>query len=259
MRRSRDPEARSHESHGSHGTNGTHATYATPVADLPWHDIGAGLDELGCAATGAVLTPAQCRDVAALYEDDHRFRSTVDMQRHRYGRGQYRYFERPLPELVAELRAAFWPHLLHVARLWAERLRRAAPWPDDLDDWLKQCHAAGQTRSTPLLLRYGPGDWNALHRDLYGDMTFPLQVVIGLDAPGLDYTGGELVLVEQRPRAQSRATSIVVEQGGGVIFTSRDRPIRSARGWSAAPMRHGVRVVHGGRRQTLGLLFHEAT
>jgi hypothetical protein len=152
-----------------------------------------------------------------------------------------------------------WPHLLPIARDWADRLGRPAPWPDDFDEWIERCHRAGQTRPTPLVLRYGPGDWNALHRDLYGDLVFPLQVVIGLDRPGVDYTGGELVVVEQRPRAQSRATTLTIAQGHAVVFTTRDRPIESSRGWSAAPMRHGVSTLHTGRRHALGLIFHDAT
>ena len=213
------------------------------------------LDELGVAPAGRVMNDADCHLLVDLYADDERFRSTVDMARFRYGQGQYRYFTYPLPELVAELRATFWPHLLPIAREWAERLGRDAPWPDDLGDWIERCHAAGQTRPTPLMLRYGPGDWNALHRDLYGELVFPLQVVIGLDA---DYTGGEFVVVEQRPRAQSRATTTLIGKGEAVIFTTRDRPVRSARGWSAAPMRHGVSVVRTGHRTTLGLVFHDA-
>jgi hypothetical protein len=152
------------------------------------------------------------------------------MARHRFGQGEYRYFAHPLPDVVAELRAAFWPHLLPVARDWADRLGWPAPWPDDLDDWLAACHDAGQTRPTPLMLRYGPGDWNALHRDLYGDLVFPLQVVVGLDRPGDDYTAGEFVTSEQRPRAQSRATATAVRRGEALVFTTRDRPVRSARG-----------------------------
>jgi hypothetical protein len=193
-----------------------------------------------------------------MYDDVRRFRSTIDMARYRFGEGQYRYFAAPLPELVDDLRHAFWPHVLAVARRWAADLGRPAPWPDDLDAWLAQCHAAGQARPTPLLLRYGPGDWNALHRDLYGDLVFPLQVVFGLDRPGVDYTGGEFVVVEQRPRAQSRATATEIGQGDAVIFTTRDRPVRSARGWSAAPMRHGVSTLRAGRRHALGIPFHDA-
>jgi hypothetical protein len=180
------------------------------------------------------------------------------MARHRFGSGRYRYFDSPLPEVVAALRAAFYPHLLPVARSWAERLGRPAPWPDTLDEWLAMCHAAGQVRPTPILLRYGEGDWNALHRDLYGDLVFPLQVVIGLDEPGVDHTGGEFLTVEQRPRAQSRGYAATLRQGCGIVFTTRDRPVRSARGWSAAPVRHGVSTVRSGVRHTLGLVLHDA-
>jgi hypothetical protein len=181
------------------------------------------------------------------------------MARHRYGDGQYRYFARPLPELVADLRAAFWPHLLPVAREWADRRGRAAPWPDSFDEWLAQCHAAGQQRPTPLMLSYGPGHWNALHQDLYGELVFPLQVVIGLQQPGEHYTGGEFVVVEQRPRAQSRATVSVIPQGHGLVFTTRDRPVRTSKGtWANTQMRHGVSTVHSGHRRTLGLIFHDA-
>jgi hypothetical protein len=239
------------------------ATIPTPVSarvdGLPWTDVAADLDDLGCATAGTVLSPAQCRTVTRFYDDDQLFRSTIDMARHRFGQGQYRYFAPPLPDLVADLRAAFWPHLLPIARDWAERLGRPAPWPDELEEWLDECHAAGQTRSTPLMLRYGAGDWNALHRDLYGDLVFPLQVVIGLDTPDVDYAGGEFVVVEQRPRAQSRATATTIPQGHALVFTTSDRPVLGARGWSAAPMRHGVSILRRGQRHTLGLVFHDAT
>ncbi len=220
--------------------------------------ISRGLDELGSSLTGPLLDASECKALADLYGDDGRFRSTIDMARFRFGKGEYRYFERPLPKLVADLRAAFWPQLLPVARSWADRLGQPSPWPDELEDWIERCHRAGQTRPTPLLLRYGPGDWNALHRDLYGELVFPLQVVIGLDRPGIDYTGGEFITLEQRPRAQSRGTTSAIEQGHGLVFTTRDRPVPSRRGWSAAPMRHGVSVLRSGRRHTLGLVFHDA-
>lgn len=240
----------------------TPATTPRPVIEqvdkLPWADAAAALDDLGCAIAGDVLSPAECRALTGLYDDDGRFRSTIDMARHRFGQGQYRYFARPLPEMVADLRAAFWPHLLPIARDWANRLGRPAPWPDEFDDWLDQCHAAGQTRPTPLMLRYGPGDWNALHGDLYGDLVFPLQVVIGLDQPGDDYAGGEFVVVEQRPRAQSRATT-TIRQGQALVFATSDRPVQSTRGWSASPRRHGVSILRDGRRHTLGRVFHDAT
>jgi hypothetical protein len=228
------------------------------VAALDWAAVGAELDSLGSALTEPVLTPDECREIASRYDDEALFRSTVDMARYRFGSGQYRYFANPIPAPVAELRAAFWPHLLPIARDWAARLRRPAPWPDRFDDWIARCHDAGQSKPTPILLRYGAGDWNALHQDLYGDLVFPLQVVIGLDTPGRDHTGGEFLMVEQRPRAQSRATATVLGQGQALIFTTRDRPVASARGWSAAPMRHGVSVVRSGERRTLGLVLHDA-
>ena len=228
------------------------------VDALDWASVTAAMDDPGRALTGVVLGPDECASIADLFDDDERFRSSVDMARYRFGAGHYRYFAHPLPEIVRDLRAAFWPHLLPIARDWADRLGRPAPWPDALDEWLEACHEAGQSRPTPLLLRYGPGDWNALHQDLYGELVFPLQVIIGLDRPGVDHTGGEVLTVEQRPRAQSRGTATTIGQGQALVVTTRDRPVPSARGWSAAPMRHGVSVVGSGRRRTLGLLFHDA-
>ncbi|MGP3939637.1 2OG-Fe(II) oxygenase [Streptomyces sp. 6N106] len=228
------------------------------VAAADWTQLAEELDTHGCALTPRLLTPTQCARIAGLYEREERFRSTIDMARHRFGSGQYRYFTHDLPEPVAELRAALYPRLLTIARDWAQRLGRPAPWPDSLEKWLAMCHEAGQDRSAQILLRYGPGDWNALHRDVFGDMLFPLQVVIGLDAYGTDYTGGEFLLVEQRPRAQSRGTTAVLQQGHGLIFTTRDRPVATKRGWSAGVMRHGVSTVRSGRRHALGLVFHDA-
>lgn len=228
------------------------------VAAADWPALAGEMDVHGCALTGPLLTEDECRGIAALYDDASLFRSTVDMERLRFGRGQYRYFDRPFPGLVDELRLAFYPRLLPIAREWAARLGRSAPWPDTLDEWLDMCHRAGQTKSTQILLRYRDGDWNALHRDLYGELVFPLQVVIGLDRPGTDYGGGEFLLVEQRPRAQSRGTVTLLPQGHGLIFTTRDRPVASARGWSASPVRHGVSTVRRGLRRTLGLVFHDA-
>ncbi|MFE1764177.1 2OG-Fe(II) oxygenase [Streptomyces angustmyceticus] len=228
------------------------------VAAADWTALAEELDALGCALTPRLLDPADCRALAALYDDPARFRSTVDMARHRFGSGEYRYFADPLPEPVRALREAFYPHLLRIARDWAARLGRPAPWPDTLGEWLTRCHDAGQSKSSQILLRYGAGDWNALHRDLFGEMVFPLQVVIGLDAPGTDYTGGEFLLVEQRPRAQSRGTTTVLCQGHALVFTTRDRPVRSARGWSAGAVRHGVSTVRSGHRHSLGLVFHDA-
>jgi len=228
------------------------------VTTADWQALAAELDAQGGARTPRLLDPAGCRELAALYDKPELFRSTVDMARHRFGSGQYRYFSHDLPEPVRELREALYPHLLVIARDWAGRLGRPAPWPDTLGEWLDMCHQAGQVKSAQILLRYEAGDWNALHRDVFGEMVFPLQVVVGLDEYGADYTGGEFLLVEQRPRAQSRGTSVALEQGHGLIFTTRDRPVRSARGWSAAPVRHGVSIVRSGRRRALGLVFHDA-
>ena len=228
------------------------------VDGLDWPVVAEGLDHLGVGVGGSLLTVTECRALVECYSEDDRFRSTIDMARYRFGEGEYRYFARPLPSVVAELRAAFWPHLLPIARTWAARRDQPAPWPDDFDEWLDLCHAAGQRLPTPLMLSYGPGDWNALHRDIYGELVFPLQVVIGLDEPGVDYTGGEFVVVEQRPRAQSRATSTTIPQGHSLVFTTRDRPVRTKRGWSNGPMRHSVSVVRSGHRHTLGLIFHDA-
>jgi uncharacterized protein len=223
-----------------------------------WNAVSAGLDSLGCALTGPLLTTAEAADIAALYPDDARFRYTVDMSRYRYGEGEYRYFAHPYPEALTALKHALYPRLLPIARDWWTKLGRETPWPDDLDAWLQMCHQAGQTKSTAILLKYGAGDWNALHRDLYGELVFPLQVVINLNNPGVDHAGGEFLLYEQRPRAQSRGTATVIPQGHGLVFTTRDRPVRSVRGWSAAPVRHGVSTIRTGVRFTLGLVFHDA-
>lgn len=238
---------------------GCRAGISEAVDGLDWERIGVGLDDAGVVSAGPVLTPEQCAELVAGFDDDTRFRSTVDMARHRFGAGVYRYFGYPLPAPVEALRQALWPHLLPVAREWVERRNQPAPWDDTLDDWLARCHRAGQPRPTPLLLRYGPGDWNALHRDLYGDLVFPLQVVVGLDRPGVDYGGGELVVVEQRPRSQSRPTALAIPQGHAVVLTTRDRPARSTRGWTTHAVRHGVSTVSWGRRHTLGVIFHDAT
>jgi hypothetical protein len=233
--------------------------YAGGVASVDWESVTGELDEYGCALTPRLLTPEQCRDLAALYDQADRFRSTVDMARHRFGSGEYRYFDHPFPEPVRRLREELYPRLLPIARDWYARLGREAPWPDTLDEWLAACHAAGQKRPSPILLRYRTGGWNALHRDIFGEMVFPLQVVINLNAPGEDHTGGEFLLVEQRPRAQSRGTATLIPQGHGLVFTTRDRPVRSKRGWSASPVRHGVSAIRSGDRHTLGLVFHDAT
>jgi hypothetical protein len=233
-------------------------TWEKRVGAASWDSIQSELDEFGCALIGQLLISSEAADIAALYTDDTRFRSTIDMGRYRFGEGEYRYFAPPFPDAVVALKRALYPRLLPIARDWWTRLNRTAPWPDSIDEWLKMCHAAGQTRSTPILLKYGEGDWNALHRDLYGELVFPLQVVINLSAHGIDYTGGEFLLYEQRPRAQSRATAITIPHGHGLVFTTRDRPVASKRGWTAAPIRHGVSVIRSGQRLSLGLVFHDA-
>jgi hypothetical protein len=242
----------------SPATATTMSPYQRRVETADWDTIRSELDELGFARIPGLLTPVDTDRLVRLYDRDEAFRSTIDMARQRFGKGVYRYLAYPLPDAVDELRHALYPHLLPIARDWHTKLGRPTPWPDSLDEWLAQCHARGQAKPTPLILRYGPGDWNALHRDLYGDLLFPLQVVINLTTPEIDYTGGELVLVEQRPRAQSRPTSVTIPHGHGLALTTCDRPVRSARGWSASPVRHGVSVVRTGRRVALGLIFHDA-
>ncbi|PXY29256.1 proline hydroxylase [Prauserella coralliicola] len=241
-------------------TRSTVDRFAKRVATADWAAVAEEVDEYGCALLPRLLTPAECAGIVALWDEPERFRATVNLRRHRFGdHGDYRYFAEPFHDPVRRLREELYPRLLPIARAWAARLGRDAEWPDSLAAWLGMCHAAGQTRPTPILLRYEQGGWNALHRDLYGDKVFPLQVVVNLNDPGTDHTGGEFLLVEQRPRAQSRGTATLIPQGHGLVFTTRDRPVRSARGWSASPVRHGVSAVRSGRRHTLGLVFHDAT
>jgi uncharacterized protein len=236
------------------GTDG----YAKRVAAADWDAVSAEVNDHGCALLPRLLTARECRAIAGLYGEPERFRATIDMRRHRFGEGEYRYFAAPFPEPVQRLREELYPRLLPIARDWSCKLRSGQQWPDTLAQWLDVCHRAGQRRPTPILLRYGPGDWNALHRDLYGDKVFPLQVVINLSEPGTDHTGGEFLLVEQRPRAQSRGTAVLIPHGHGLVFTTRDRPVASARGWSASPVRHGVSVIRSGHRYSLELVFHDA-
>lgn len=205
-----------------------------------------------------LLEPAACRDLAALYQDDRRFRSRVVMQRHNFGRGEYKYLAYPLPEAVDRLRTDLYPALARLANDWRRALGEEARFPLALEDFLAQCHAAGQTRPTPLLLRYGADDYNCLHQDLYGDLVFPLQLTVLLSDPSSEFTGGEFVLVEQRPRAQSRAEIVPLRQGEGVIFPVHHRPVSGTRGYYRVTMRHGVSRVRSGVRQTLGIIFHDA-
>jgi hypothetical protein len=227
------------------------------VDELDWEGLGAQLDEQGHAVTTPLLTAEECEELAGLF-DGGRFRSTIDMARHRFGDGRYRYFDHPLPELIAALRTSFYPHLATVANRWSEWLRGDTPtFPARHQELLERCREAGQTRPTPLILRYGPGDWNALHQDLYGEVFFPFQVLTVLSQPD-DYEGGEFVLLEQRPRAQSRAHVLTPAQGQFVIFPTRERPARGRNGYHRAGMRHGVSTVSAGGRTALGVIFHDA-
>jgi hypothetical protein len=209
-------------------------------------------------AVRPLLTPETCAELTALYDDASRFRSRVVMARHGFGRGEYQYFAYPLPPPVAWLRAALYPPLARIANAWAASLNDARRFPATLDAYLAACHEAGQRRPTPLLLRYGAEDYNCLHQDLYGEMVFPLQVAVLLNQPGRDFTGGEFLLVEQRPRMQSRAEVVSLRQGDGVIFPVHHRPVRGTRGFYRTVMRHGVSRVLSGRRHVLGLIFHDA-
>jgi uncharacterized protein len=228
------------------------------VDALDWEALGGQLDERGFAVTEGVLDEGECAELAGLFDDGH-FRSTVDMARHRFGDGRYRYFDHPLPAPIGELRAAFYGHLAPVANQWAERLGEEERYPLDHGELLERCAAAGQERPTPLILRYGVGDWNALHQDLYGEVFFPFQVLTILSRPGVDFEGGEFVLLEQRPRAQSRAHVLTPAQGAFVIFPTHHRPGAGKRGWHRAGMRHGVSTITSGSRTALGIIFHDAT
>ena len=231
---------------------------ATQMAALDWTDIAAQLDSHGCATTGRLLTSQQCATLATSYASDAPFRSRVVMARHGFGRGEYKYFAYPLPELVAALRSALYPPLAEIGNDWNDALGIGVRFPRDHASYLARCHKAGQTKPTPLLLAYGPGDYNCLHQDLYGEHVFPLQVTLLLSCPGEDFTGGEFVLTEQRPRMQSRAEIVPLAQGEGVIFPVHHRPVRGTRGTYRVNMRHGVSRLRSGSRHTLGIIFHDA-
>ncbi len=216
------------------------------------------LDTRGFAVIPGLLGPAACRDLAALWPDEGVFRKKIVMQRHGYGRGEYQYFAYALPEPVERLRQTLYPPLAAIANRWNEQLGSERRFPPTLMAWLRECHAGGQKRPTPLLLRYGPGDYNCLHRDLYGDLVFPLQVAILLSEPMRDFTGGEFLLVEQRPRQQSRGEVVALKQGDAVVFAVNERPVAGARGFHRTAMRHGVSSLHEGERFTLGIIFHDA-
>ncbi len=231
-------------------------TVSDRIAALDWPGLLAALDEHGFVQTPSVLEPSERAELARSF-DSGRFRATIEMRRHRFGEGTYRYFDRPLPDLIDAARHALYPPLAGLANAWAGRLGEPAEYPAGLDGFLERCHAAGQERPTPLILRYSGGGHNALHQDVYGDVAFPLQAVTLLSAPG-DFAGGQFVLVEGRPRMQSRAHVIDLEPGAFLLFPTRHRPVKGTRGHYRAAMRHGVATVRSGERVTLGLIFHDA-
>jgi hypothetical protein len=228
------------------------------VEDLDWDAVSAGLDAEGCALLEGLLSPRECGELAALYSSGALFRSKVVMARHGYGRGEYKYFSYPLPDLVARLRDATYPRLAPIANRWNAAMGIDARFPAKHAEYLKRCHKAGQKRPTPLLLQYGPGDYNCLHQDLYGEHVFPLQMTILLSAPGRDFRGGEFVMTEQRPRMQSRPQVVPLAQGDGVVFAVRHRPVQGSRGTYRVNLRHGVSRLRAGHRHTLGIIFHDA-
>ncbi|HJU63703.1 MAG TPA: 2OG-Fe(II) oxygenase [Candidatus Binatia bacterium] len=228
-------------------------------ANIDWQNALSDLDERGFAVICAVLTQKTCREIAGVYGDDRQFRSRIDMERYGFGRGEYKYFNYPLPPIVQQIRSSFYPHLAPLANEWLTRLGSKRPrYPKTLAEFIEQCHRAGQKRPTPLTLKYGAGDFNCLHQDLYGEIVFPFQVTFFLSERGKDFTGGEFVLAEQRPRKQSRVEVLSPSQGDAVIFAVHHRPVRGMRGYYRANLRHGVSTVRSGERYTLGIIFHDA-
>jgi uncharacterized protein len=232
---------------------------ASRVKTLDWQRVAKDLAAQGCAMIEGLITPEECDALAGLYPVDGIFRSRVVMSRHGFGRGEYKYFSYPLPDLFSGLRTLIYPHLVATANRWNEAMRVAVRYPAEHAEFIARCHAAGQTRPTPLLLQYEAGDYNCLHQDLYGEHVFPFQVTILLSEPGRDFTGGEFVLTEQRPRMQSRAEVVPLRQGDAVVFTVNHRPVQGTRGFYRVNMRHGVSRVRSGHRHTVGIIFHDAT
>ncbi|MBD9585858.1 2OG-Fe(II) oxygenase [Pseudomonas sp. PDM03] len=226
---------------------------------LDWDSLYQQLDQDGCAIIRSLLSAEECDDISALYVKPEPFRSQVMMARHGFGRGEYKYFRYPLPDLVCRMRNALYPRLVPIANRWYEQMDLPIRFPPRHEAFLERCHAAGQERPTPLLLQYGPQDYNCLHQDLYGEHVFPLQVAILLSEPGEDFTGGEFVLTEQRPRMQSRPQVIGLKKGDGLIFAVNQRPVKGVRGFYRVTLRHGVSRLHSGIRHTLGIIFHDAT
>jgi len=226
---------------------------------IDWKRACAGLDERGFAVVPDVLERKICHEIVEYYDHDYRFRSRIEMSRYSFGQGEYKYFNYPLPPIVQQLRASIYPHLAALANRWIDRLGSKLPrYPERLAEFLETCHRAGQSRPTPLLLKYGPGDFNCLHQDLYGDVVFPFQLTFLLSQHGRDFSGGEFVLAEQQPRRQSRVQVLSPEQGTAVIFSVHHRPVRGARGYYRANLRHGVSTIRSGQRYTLGIIFHDA-
>ncbi|MFV0382959.1 2OG-Fe(II) oxygenase [Paracoccus sp. (in: a-proteobacteria)] len=223
-----------------------------------WTAFTDEMNDFGCAVLKGVLTPEECHELAALYPREQYFRSHIHMARHGFGKGEYRYFKYPLPGLPGGLRTALWPRLAGIANDWNARMGIARRYPEAHADFLRQCHQAGQTRPTPLLLQYVAGDYNCLHQDLYGDLTFPLQAAFLLSEPGRDFSGGEFVLTEQRPRMQSRAEVVPLRQGDAVVFAVHARPVRGSRSDYRVNLRHGVSRIRSGQRHTIGIIFHDA-
>jgi uncharacterized protein len=231
---------------------------AARVDAIDWTQATSDLDAQGCVVFKQLLSPGECQQLAALYPDDKNFRSRIVMGRHGFGRGEYKYFSYPLPDLIAGLRPALYAKLRDVANRWNEAMGIDIRYPDGHDAFLRRCHAAGQTRPTPLLLQYGAGDYNCLHQDLYGEHVFPLQVAILLSEPGRDFAGGEFVLTEQRPRMQSRPEVVPLAQGDAVAFAVHVRPVQGTRGFYRVNLRHGVSRIRSGHRHTVGVIFHDA-
>lgn len=231
---------------------------ANIMAELDWESLQQSLDDHGCAKVPPILSPAVCKEMMGTYDHENLFRSTINMARYRFGAGEYKYYGAPIPAVLQQLREGFYPELAKAANRWLERLGRTAEYPGTLAAFLEQCHQAGQTRSTPLILKYEAGGYNCLHQDLYGEVFFPFQVVFALNRRDTDYSGGEFLLMEQRPRAQSRGHAITLQQGGGLIFPTRYRPIAGARGFYRATLRHGVSTITAGTRYSLGIIFHDA-
>lgn len=228
------------------------------IAAVDWPRVSADLEAQGAAVIERLITPVECHALAALYPHDDRFRSRVVMARHGFGRGEYRYFCYPLPALIDGLRAALYPRLVPIANRWHEAMASGVRFPDRHADFIARCHAAGQQRPTPLLLQYGPGDYNCLHQDLYGEHVFPLQVVLLLSEPGRDFDGGEFVMTEQRPSMQSRPIVLALRQGDAAVIAVHRRPVQGTRGVYRVNLRHGVSRVHSGTRHTAGIIFHDA-